>query len=157
MHWYSALELTKSSGRHLSAPSALIQRQPRMPAASPRHSTLGSPQKSSWHSLQVRPPNPGMHWHCPVNCGQKTHLGHTGCRAGGSVCFLLRLPVRAGGTGLLACKDPYVLTREANLTSILGARAPMPASPPCCSVPRAGKAQSTLGFIYRFLHKPLKT
>lgn len=38
---------------------------------SPRHSTLGSPQKSSWHSRQVRPPNPGMHWHCPVNCQQK--------------------------------------------------------------------------------------
>lgn len=35
---------------------------------SPKHSTLGSPQKSSWHSRQVRPPKPGMQWHCPVNC-----------------------------------------------------------------------------------------
>lgn len=38
---------------------------------SPRHSTPGSPQKSSWHSRQVRPPKPGMHWHCPVNCQNK--------------------------------------------------------------------------------------
>lgn len=37
-----------------------------------RHSTSGSPQKSSWHSPQVRPPKPGMHWHCPVNCSQNT-------------------------------------------------------------------------------------
>lgn len=35
---------------------------------SPKHSTPGSPQKSSWHSRQVRPPKPGMQWHCPVNC-----------------------------------------------------------------------------------------
>lgn len=35
---------------------------------SPWQSTPGSPQKNSWHSLHVRPPNPGMHWHCPVNC-----------------------------------------------------------------------------------------
>lgn len=41
---------------------------------SPKHSTAGSPQKSSWHSRQVRPPKPGMQWHCPVNCqSQKTN------------------------------------------------------------------------------------
>lgn len=44
------------------------QVEPALELDSPWHSTSGSPQKSSWHSRQVRPPKPGMHWHCPVNC-----------------------------------------------------------------------------------------
>lgn len=59
---YHASEFTKGPGSPAPAP--------RCHQTSPRHSTSGLPQKSSWHSLQVRPPKPGMHWHCPVNCGQ---------------------------------------------------------------------------------------
>ena len=58
-----------------------IHSQVRRPC-SPRHSTLGSPQKSSWHSLQVRPPKPGMQWHCPVNWGQRQTCVRSAARPG---------------------------------------------------------------------------
>lgn len=44
-------------------------------------------------------------------------------------------------------------TRKGTRTSILGAESPLPASPNCFSAIEAGKAQSTLLFIYMFLHK----
>lgn len=72
IHLYCTGELTKSPVD--TTPSARPKTRHPDTGASPRHSTLGSPQKSSWHSLQVRPPKPGMHWHCPVNCGQNTDL-----------------------------------------------------------------------------------
>lgn len=37
------------------------------PVGLPRHCNPGSPQWSSWHSEQVRPPKPARQWHCPVN------------------------------------------------------------------------------------------
>lgn len=92
---------------------------------SPRHSTLGSPQKSSWHSLQVRPPNPGMHWHCPVNCGQKTDLGQAAAR---------QKPVRifsstcsSGKWDWLAAWEALSIpTKTRDLPSIVGAEGPRP-------------------------------
>lgn len=136
-----------------SAPPILITYQPENPAGSPRHSTSGSPQKSSWHSLQVRPPNPGMHWHCPVNCGQKKDLAQAGCRAQASLHFLFQLPVRGSGTELLWLQRPPCPDQEEGLTLILGAKGPTPAPPNCSSATEVVKTQSALPFIYIFLHK----
>lgn len=82
---YVATDLSHLKGIHPARVSQQIegqmshfqkeQLQQALGLDSPWHSTAGSPQNSSWHSRQVRPPKPGMQWHCPVNCQNTTTTG----------------------------------------------------------------------------------